>query len=103
MYLVFVFVFDMLAQTIHGQPAALQTEIDISVSKLLSFETFAKSLRVSVSVSENLASEKSLGFGFEKKSWSRFRKIWSRKRKKPNNKSSVCNDVPNLGLGPNWD
>ena len=29
-------------------------EIDISVSKLLGFETFAKSLRVSVSVSENL-------------------------------------------------
>ena len=32
-------------------------EIDISVSKLLGFETFAKSLRVSVSVSENLFSE----------------------------------------------
>ena len=56
------------------------SEIDISVSKLLGFETFAKSLRVSVSVSENLVSkkksrfrfrkklvsEKSLGFGFEK-------------------------------------
>ena len=41
-------------------------EIDISVSKLLGFETFAKSLRVSVSVSENLVSEK--------KSWFRFRK-----------------------------
>ena len=50
-------------------------EIDILVSKLLGFETFAKSLRVSVSenlVSEkkyqfrfrkNLVSEKSLGFG----------------------------------------
>ena len=36
------------------------------VSKLLGFETFAKSLRASVSVSENLVSEKSLGFGFEK-------------------------------------
>ena len=46
------------------------TEIDISVLKLLGFETFAKSLRVSVS--ENLVSEKSLGFGFEK--------IWSRKK-----------------------
>ena len=34
-----------------------QPEIDISVSKLLCFETFAKSLRVSVSVSENLFSE----------------------------------------------
>ena len=55
-----------------GQPRA---EIDISVSTLLGFETFAKSLRVSVSenlVSEkkyqfrfrkNLVSEKSLGFG----------------------------------------
>ena len=53
-------------------------EIDILVSKLLGFETFAKSLRVSVSenlVSEkksrfqfqkNLVSEKSLGFGFGK-------------------------------------
>ena len=47
-----------------------RSEIDISVSKLLGFETFAKSLRVSVS--ENLVSEKSLGFGFEK--------IWSRKK-----------------------
>ena len=53
-------------------------EIDILVSKLLGFETFAKSLRVSVSenlVSEkksrfrfrkNLVSEKSLGLGFGK-------------------------------------
>ena len=41
-------------------------EIDISVSKLLGFETFAKSLGVSVSVSENLVSEKRSGFGFEK-------------------------------------
>ena len=56
----------------------LQSEIDISVSKLLGFKTFAKSLRVSVSenlVSEkksrfrfrkNLVSEKSLGLGFGK-------------------------------------
>ena len=51
-------------------------EIDISVSKLLGFETFANFLKgfgefgfgqkVSVSVSENLVSEKSLGFGFGK-------------------------------------
>ena len=112
-------------------------EIDISVSKLLGFETFANFLRVSVSedlvsqkvsvsisvltnlvtkkslglyfgkkvsvlVSENLVSEKSLGFrkfgfgkkvsvsvskkfGLRKKSRSSFRKIWSRKRKNPNN------------------
>ena len=46
-----------------------ETEIDILVSKLLGFETFSKSLRVSVSVSENLVSKKSLGFGFEK-NWS---------------------------------
>ena len=44
----------------------LATEIDISVSKLLGFKTFANVLRVSVSVSENLVSEKSLGFGFER-------------------------------------
>ena len=59
---------------------ALGPEIDISVSKLPGFKTIAKSLRVSVSVSENLVSgkkspfrfrknlvsEKSLGFGFGK-------------------------------------
>ena len=56
----------------------LSAEIDISVSKLLGFETFVKSLKVSVSenlVSEkksrfrfrkNLVSEKRLGFGFGK-------------------------------------
>merc|ERR1712223_2062385 len=136
----------------------LQAEIDISVLKLLGFETFANFLKVSVSVSENLVSEKksrfrfrknlvsekSLGFGYGKfgfgkkvsvsvskkfglgkksrfrfwkkvlvsvskkiglgkKSRSRFWKIWSRKRKNPNNKNSARNDVPNLGLGPNWD
>ena len=78
----------------------MEPEIDISVSKLLGFETFAKSLWVSVSVSEkkswfrfrkNLVSEKSLCFGFGKKvsvsvsenfglgKKSRFRKILSRK------------------------
>ena len=88
---------------------ALGPEIDISVSKLLSFETVAKSLRVSVSVSENLVSEKKVSvsvskkIGLGKKSQSRFQKIWSRKRKNPNNKNSARNDVPNLGLGPNWD
>ena len=50
-----------------------QSEIDISVSKLLGFETFANFLRVSVSenlvsekkvsVSESLVSKKSIGFG----------------------------------------
>ena len=44
----------------------------ISVSKLLGFETFANFLRVSVSVLENLVSEK--------KSWFRFRKIWYQKK-----------------------
>ena len=70
-----------------------KAEIDISVSKLLGFETFANFLRVSVSVSENLVSEKILGFGFGefslgkkvsvsenlvsgKKSRFWFRKIW---------------------------
>ena len=44
----------------------IPSEIDISVSKLLGFETFAKSLRVSVSVSENLVSEKKSRFRFRK-------------------------------------
>ena len=42
----------------------LEPEIDISVSKLLGFKTFANVLRVSVS--ENLVSEKSLCFGFQR-------------------------------------
>ena len=50
----------------HLSPA----KIDISVLKLLGFETFANFLRVSVS--ENLVSEK--------KSWYRFRKIWYQKK-----------------------
>merc|ERR1712116_92828 len=45
-------------------PNRCGAEIDISVSKLLGFETFANFLRVSVS--ENLVSEKSLGIGFGK-------------------------------------
>ena len=50
---------------------ALRAEIDISVSKLLGFKTFAKSLRVSISEKKsrfrkNLVPEKSLGFGFRK-------------------------------------
>ena len=44
----------------HLSPA----KIDISVLKLLGLKTFANFLRVSVSVSENLVSEKSLGIGF---------------------------------------
>jgi len=52
----------------------------------LGLETFAKFLRVSVSVSKNLVSEKKVSvsvsekFGLGKKSRFRFRKIWSRKR-----------------------
>ena len=55
---------------------SLPPEIDISVSKLLGFKTFANfskgfgvgefSLGKKVSVSENLVKEKSLGFGFGK-------------------------------------
>ena len=79
----------------------LEPEIDISVSTLLGFETFEGfgfgkfgfGKKVPVSVSKK--------FGLGKKS--RFRKIWSRKRKNPNNKNSARNDVPTLGLGPNWD
>ena len=71
----------------------------------LGLETFAKFLRLSVS--KNLVSEKKVSvsvsekFGLGKKS--RFRKIWSQKRKNLNNKNSARSDVPNLGLGPNWD
>ena len=54
----------MTAQLLMKGLTELRAEIDISVSKLLGFKTFAKSLRVSVS--ENLVSEKSLGFGFGK-------------------------------------
>ena len=59
-------------------------EIDISVSKLLGFKTFAKSLRVSVS--ENLVSEKKSQFRFRKNLVSEksqgfgFKNIWSRKK-----------------------
>ena len=52
----------------HPGHTSWTSEIDISVSKLLGFETFANFLRVLVS--ENLASEKK----------SRFRKIWSKKK-----------------------
>ena len=48
------------------------SNIDISVSKLLGFETFANFLRVPVSISENRVSEN--------KSLFRFWKIWSRKQ-----------------------
>ena len=54
-------------------------------------------------VSEKISVSVSKKFGLGKKSRSRFRKIWSRKIKNPNNKNSALNDVPNLGLGPNWD
>ena len=46
---------------------SLSPKIDILVSKLLGFETFAKSLRVSDSVLENLVSEKKSRFRFRKK------------------------------------
>ena len=61
-----------LLHIVSSSLSQLESEIDISVSKLLGVETFANFLRVLVSVSENLVSEKSLGFGFEK--------IWSRKK-----------------------
>ena len=64
-----------------GWVLVVASEIDISVLKLLGFETFANLLRVSVSVSENLVSEK----------------------KNPNKKNSAGNEVPILGLGPDWD
>ena len=56
----------------NSQTNFLTSEIDISVSKLLGIETFANVFRVSVSVSENMVSEKKFQF------W--FRKIWSQKK-----------------------
>ena len=47
-----------------GFPSSVP-EIDISVSKLLGFETFANFFRVSVSVSENLVSQKKFRFRFQ--------------------------------------
>jgi len=51
---------------------SLLPECDISVSKLLGFETFPFFLMVSVSVSKIFGIEKSIGIGFEK--------IWYRKK-----------------------
>ena len=56
----------------NSQTNSLTSEIDISVSKLLGFETFANVFRVLVSVSENMVSEKKFQF--------QFRKIWSREK-----------------------
>ena len=53
-------------------PCVDLTECDISVSKLLGFETFPFVLMVSVSVSKIFGIEKSIGIGFEK--------IWYRKK-----------------------
>ena len=58
-------------------------EIDISVTKLVGFETFANFLRISVSVSENLISGKKVSVSenlvSEKKSRYRFwSKFWHR-------------------------
>ena len=50
----------------------LHSECDISVSKLLGFETFLFFFMVSVSVSEIFGIVKSIGIGFEK--------IWYRKK-----------------------
>ena len=50
----------------------ISTECDISVSKLLGFETFPFFLMVSVSVSKNFGIEKSIGIGFDK--------FWYRKK-----------------------
>ena len=49
-----------------------KAECDISVSKLLGFETFPMVLMVSVSDSKNFGIEKSIGIGFEK--------FWYRKK-----------------------
>ena len=78
----------------------LGKKVSVSVSKKFGlgkksrFQKIWFRKKVSVSVSKK--------FGLGKKSRSRFRKIWSRK-KNPNNKNSARNDVPNLGLGPNWN
>ena len=72
-------------------------EIDISVSKLLGFETFANFLRDSVS--EALVLEKSIRFGLKKKS--RFRKIWSRKKVSVLVLENVVSEK-SLGFGKIW-
>ena len=59
-------VLDLILSSMHWFDHYFTPEIDISVSKLFGFETFAKSLRVSVSVSENLVSEKKSRFRFRK-------------------------------------
>ena len=72
---------------------ALGPEIDISVSKLHGFETFANFWRVSVSVSENLVSEKksisvSKNLVSGKKSFG-FGKLGLGKEKNQNNKKET--------------
>ena len=47
-----------LLHIVSSSLSQLESEIDISVSKLLGVETFANFLRVLVSVSENLVSER---------------------------------------------
>ena len=86
----------MQARFSSNQAAGWRTEIDISVSKFLGFETFAKSLRVSVS-------EKKSRFRFpktsvsEKKSW--FRKIWFQKKSLSFGFKKIWSRKKSLGFG----
>ena len=56
-----------------------EAEIDISVSKLLGFETFPCFFMVSVSVSKKIGIEKSIGIGFENFWYRKKYRYWFRK------------------------
>ena len=81
------------------------SECDISISKLLGFETFPFFLMVSVSVSKNFGIEKSIGIGFgkfwfQKKYRYRFRKkLVSKKVSDSVSKNSGIEKSIGIGIG----
>ena len=79
----------------------LGAECDISVSKLLGFETFPFFLMVSVSVSEIFGIEKSIGIGFEK-NWYRKKYRYRYRKKLVSEKSIGIGIVQILGFVTHW-